>query len=422
VLAKYSFFSLPTRFGELLLGALLAIKKPVPRYATAFSIIGVLLIGLSFVFITPESHFPGMLSLVPCLGAVLLIYAGASPNSNTVLRVLSSRAFVFVGLLSYSLYLWHWPIITYMRYVTFDEELSALTTVFCLLLTIVLSWLSWRFVETPMRKLRLSFAKVAMFFFIAPLVMVLALHQLARKTDGHLWYEAQPLIEEMSITGKGCINAIREDCRIGDLSVKPRVLIFGDSHSVHFSWLFDRLATEHHSSALLISSNACPFVSTFISEADQRCKTASDNMYTHIQSVDDIVIAMRWELYFMMMPNSPVNYLHYEKALVDQINSWADNGKHVYLIAQVGGYQLDVPRALRFEKENVRSTAHLKANAKLYNMAATNDNISVVDFNADTSQWANGILNGEPAYIDNNHMNLYAQEYLAQRVAVPFFE
>lgn len=419
--AKYSFFSLPTRFGELLLGGLLAIRQPQVKQPALVAAAGMVLVAASFVLITPESRFPGVLALLPCLGAVLLMAAGSAGGANPVSRVLSARPVVTIGLLSYSLYLWHWPIITFTRHVTFADTLGGLATLFCVVLTLVLSWLSWRFIETPIRKARMGFGRAALLYFLLPLLLVLGIHQIAKKTEGHLLHKNEPSLEEIRLEGKGCVNELYEDCRIGVMSGEPSVMVFGDSHAVHYSALLDKLAARHQAAAWLLAGNGCPIMPAFVSSEGLRCRQISQAVYDRIHKVDVLVIALRWEWYFGFAPRSPARYNVFEKALERQLAEWAESGKQVYLMAQVAGYQHDVPRALRFGKKNPQSDRYLQANLRLNTLASRHANIHVVDFNPVITGWQNGVLNGKPAYRDDNHLNLYAQIYLAEQVDVPFF-
>lgn len=121
--ASIAFYSPLTRFWELAIGSLLAYvfikkKESIPFGALTkniVSVVGVSLIIYSIIFIR-EKDFPGYNAIYPVLGAALLIASG--PTSFVNRYVISNKAFVFIGLISYPLYLWHWPIFTYLRIIT----------------------------------------------------------------------------------------------------------------------------------------------------------------------------------------------------------------------------------------------------------------------------------------------------------------
>src|ERR1700690_2687799 len=151
-----AFYLLHTRAWELLIGTALALegfpKLRGPFVREAAGIAGLLLIAFALLFYHSWTPFPGLAALPPCLGTALIIAAGES-GKNTVGRLLSLRPIVFVGLISYSLYLWHWPLIVFYKFgFTVIDGLSHIQSqAFLFALSLVLATLSWRFVEMPVR-------------------------------------------------------------------------------------------------------------------------------------------------------------------------------------------------------------------------------------------------------------------------------
>jgi peptidoglycan/LPS O-acetylase OafA/YrhL len=147
-----AFFLLPTRAWELGLGALLALGAPaVParagiRSAVAFSGLAAILIPI--VAYTDATPFPGLAAVPPVVGSALLIWVNGA-GTNPVKSLLSARPMVAVGLISYSLYLWHWPVIVYAKVVT--GALGPGGAAACIAASLVLGALSWRYVERPFR-------------------------------------------------------------------------------------------------------------------------------------------------------------------------------------------------------------------------------------------------------------------------------
>lgn len=148
-----TFYLLPTRAWELLAGAALGIGM-VPSIRSGWlressAILGFLLIVLSIYLVTPETPFPGWAALPSCLGAALIIHANT--GGRTVIgALLSQRPLVFIGLISYSLYLVHWPIFVLVGYAAI-EPLGAADITVCLLTSFGLAALSWRYIERPFR-------------------------------------------------------------------------------------------------------------------------------------------------------------------------------------------------------------------------------------------------------------------------------
>lgn len=147
------FFLLPFRAWELLLGGLAALETPRrplnASRANALSLLGLGLIAVPCITYSEQMQFPGLAALPPCLGACFLIFAGTH-DRTLVGRILSSRVAVAIGLVSYSLYLWHWPLYVYARYVSWGP-LSPGVIAMLYVASFVLAWLSWRWIETPFR-------------------------------------------------------------------------------------------------------------------------------------------------------------------------------------------------------------------------------------------------------------------------------
>lgn len=151
--AVADFYSPVTRFWELALGAALAhpgVRQTNlgPGLRHALSAAGLLLILLALVIIDSQVPFPGAWALLPTLGAALLIHAGAQGGVNR--QLLSLRPMVWVGLISYPLYLWHWPLLTFARIIESEAPSLALRA-WLVLSSFLLAWLTYRFIERPVR-------------------------------------------------------------------------------------------------------------------------------------------------------------------------------------------------------------------------------------------------------------------------------
>ena len=152
---KWAFYILPSRAWEICIGALAAIY--LLRYATlinkfkysnALSFLGVILIVFSILVFDSTIASPGVFLLIPTIGAVLIIIF-CQPKSISF-QVLGSKSFVFMGSLSYSLYLWHQPIFAFLRIYS-SEHPSSFNFLALMPLVFVLSFLTWKFVESPFR-------------------------------------------------------------------------------------------------------------------------------------------------------------------------------------------------------------------------------------------------------------------------------
>lgn len=150
-----NFYLLPSRAWELMAGALATLLfynqyviKLRLHYASYLAGTGILLIFISYFLFTPASLHPSSITLIPVLGTVLVLMF--SSQDNIVGKVLSLKKLTMIGLISYSLYLWHQPILALMKY-SYSVHLTPLQITIAILLSFALSYLSWKFVENPFR-------------------------------------------------------------------------------------------------------------------------------------------------------------------------------------------------------------------------------------------------------------------------------
>ena len=152
-----AFYLLPTRAWELSTGGLLAVLPDFGILPVIQRIIGwggAFAILASFLFFSDKTPFPGSAALLPALGAAAMIWANSTSSKQILLRqLLSIRPLVFIGKISYSLYLWHWPVLIYAEYWALDP-LRWYFRILAMLASVILAVLSYRLVETPFRTRR----------------------------------------------------------------------------------------------------------------------------------------------------------------------------------------------------------------------------------------------------------------------------
>ena len=161
-----TFFLSPPRFWELLIGALLALNI-LPRWrdsiAVPLSWVGLAAIVAAAIAFDRNTMFPGWAALLPCLGAALLIHCGnSSPHPQSANRLLAQRPMVAVGLVSYSLYLWHWPVIVFAKY-TLVRDLGPVDQIMLAAASGAMAYLSWRLIEQPYRDKQIAAGRAPLF-------------------------------------------------------------------------------------------------------------------------------------------------------------------------------------------------------------------------------------------------------------------
>jgi peptidoglycan/LPS O-acetylase OafA/YrhL len=269
---KASFFLLPSRAWELSLGGLIALFETRTNFREMLShrlrsilgVVGLAIVSSSFFIFTAATPFPGWTVLLPVWGAALLLVSGIG-SSTVVGRVLSFRPVVFVGLISYPMYLWHWPIIVAMR--QFGVAMTPSAILAAILATVALSAATYKYIESPIRsrkwlpttKLLLSCVAVGI-----GILTVFGVHTWL--TDGASYRYTSvarslltaPLSARTSRCGMvfKVLHPRDQVCALhGDTNATRRVLLWGNSHADHWSGLFADLASESGSAFYLNARN-----------------------------------------------------------------------------------------------------------------------------------------------------------------------
>lgn len=353
-----SFYLPHTRAWELMLGVLIsldflpAIGKTVVRNLLAFG--GCVLIVASVCLLYSGFPFPGVSALPPCLGAAMIIYAGRS-GSSWAGRALSFKPLVFIGLISYSLYLWHWPVIVFQGMESgIVSGLSVRTAkVACILVSFSLATLSWKFVELPFRSGQKKLSKAALFKLIpsvAAIVMAIGITAIvyrglpsrypagAVRVASYLEYDSGRYFRDGS-----CF--ISSEYRFNDFDFskclhtdqnKKNYLLLGDSHAAHLWYGFS--TTLDQVNILQATASGCKPTLDQPTFAGGTCKRLMEYMFTDYlphHHLDRVLIAARWQKEDL----SPLS------GTLD----WAKkNGISVVLFGPMVQYDAALPRLLAF--------------------------------------------------------------------------
>lgn len=264
-----AFFLFPFRAWELLSGVLLAVlrsKYPEPQCGLWGSVAGLIFVITGMAIIQPDEGFPGAWSLIPVSGTLLLIRYGNTQNE--VNRLLSSAPMRWLGLISYSLYLWHWPVRIFADFLL-GEGRGVIESISLITFSVVLAYATWRWVENPARNTRTLPDKKLILVFTVSSAVILALGIWPYRYDGlpQRWpatimthaYASQDFIQDWSrcyTSDTGPFAGI-ETCPIGPEG-PPQFLAWGDSHLRAVKEGLDRAAHEAGTPGLLIWRAGCP--------------------------------------------------------------------------------------------------------------------------------------------------------------------
>ncbi|MCW5654814.1 acyltransferase family protein [Hydrogenophaga sp.] len=278
--AMATFYSPQTRFWELLSGSLLAwaaLYRPAVPYAArrtranVMAVLGLLLLCYGFGRIAKGLSFPGAWAAVPVLGAVLLIAAGPAAWVNR--KVLAHPVLVFVGLISFPLYLWHWPLLSFARIVESGTP-SLAVRLAAVALSLLLAWLTYRLVEQPLRHGGHGRAKAA---GLLGLMLLVGLGgYLTHRQDGwpsrdaarHFVDNKQELVrtpekDDACRRYSGLADPLFHYCRFDDAGSARTVALIGDSHAhVAFPGLAREARAQGLNTVLLANSGCPPFLDT----------------------------------------------------------------------------------------------------------------------------------------------------------------
>jgi peptidoglycan/LPS O-acetylase OafA/YrhL len=354
--SRFVFYMLPTRMGELLMGGAAAlwviinansnVRAPV---AQSMAWCGLVLICASLLLLSEASPFPGWRALLPTLGATLILLAGNSQIDTCVKRCLSWPPMVWVGKLSYSLYLWHWPVLAYWRYVYGEPDLT--TGLFLVLTTFVLAQLSFTFVEQRARRSKGSALKVISFQFAIPgaaislaaLLLVfgdrMGFPTHSQSYLSHLIQlrgEIEPgtkfdwICQRQRLTAQDLINS---RCVVGsNPQHPPKVLLWGDSNAAHYVPMLEVIAVNEGFSFRNFSVGSCPPILGDITRFVQLsrrsdCKDSLQVAWPAVVNYPLVVLGASWTDYDSLS-------VHFMRDLEASVRGLTDRGQRVILLAK----------------------------------------------------------------------------------------
>ena len=293
-----SYYLIITRMGELLVGSILAayqIKGSKRLWESQiYTLLSFLVIVLMLLLVDKNTVFPGLIAVPLCVSVAIIIN-----SSNTYInRLLAIPVFVKVGLISYSLYLVHWPVFALSRYLlniennnfVFDYQTQAVL----LGLVFFLSFISYQFVEQPLRKLTMSKKMVFWCYFIFPSLVLAVLSSLIILNKGMpSRFSSSTVSAELQyshINKSECPSLVNLGCTSGDESSEKRVIVFGNSHAEHYFEYVSILANDFNHKTKLYAAGGCTLI-----KKDSKCLAVLEAFEAAIKPNDIIVISYRWD-------------------------------------------------------------------------------------------------------------------------------
>lgn len=353
-----AYYMLPSRIGEFGIGALIALlqaRNALPRALgssrlSAFTVLsGFCLIAWSLIAFEPETVFPGVNALLPTSGAALVILGGLARPWPALL--LGHPLPVFLGRISYSAYLWHWPIIVAVRYVRGDMDLGQKAMAFAA--TLVLAVITFHLIEQPFRRKPLAFKSAFLRYAAAPGVVLLMLGFGLKATDGqglfafspdfkeqyqrylsglHPNYKADYVCQESDLTE----DDLRDPACItgADRGGEADILLWGDSKAAHLAGLLGKVG-EHTGAAIRnVAHSACAPImndpARFSSgQYADSCARSAEVIWPAVLTYDKVLLSADWAGYLQRADQT------FEEALIETLAALKERGVRPALLGEV---------------------------------------------------------------------------------------
>jgi peptidoglycan/LPS O-acetylase OafA/YrhL len=354
-----TFFLMPARMWEFLVGSMLVFTSGITnkKLNTSMAAIGVLGILTAVVVFDRDTTFPGLSALVPTLGTALFIYSVLN-SENQVGAIFSLAPIRRIGALSYSLYLWHWPIWVYLQKVDLFDHGVGLKAV-ALAATFVISVVSYTCVETPIRLRRFLPSSRSFLIFMVAIQLIVFLTPMVHEAklqyfkytdpDGYKFLIGQmdrdPRYEECHDRTISDMNQ-QTLCRIGDQSETPKILVWGDSFAAFSIPGINQALGENNLSAEQLTRGGCqPVFGEYLEETRQTSGACTEvrhavKKYIEDQKFDYIIMMAHWHHYLHAVDWNGANFSDAVRSTISDINRM---GTEVILIENPPEYNFDIP-------------------------------------------------------------------------------
>jgi peptidoglycan/LPS O-acetylase OafA/YrhL len=463
-----AFFLPQFRAFELMCGVALAmglVPRVQGRANEALAALGLAMIAFAVLFFSASTPFPGFAALLPAVGVALLIHSSSETSQTMVARALSLAPVVFIGKISYSLYLWHWPLLAFAEY-EFGADLQAWHRALLMVAAVGISIASYYLVEQPARRAgppvtrRMIFAAGA-----AAILLTAGLSQIivkARGLPGRLDPEIAALaratptrVQHGGLCGfqaDGQDRRARGECFIGDQAASaPRFALWGDSHAAAISPSIARMASEAGVKGYNVGRGGCPPLFGLEKESSvfRRCLVGPREMERILAdpNIEEIILVGRWGLYAegvaslneagtrprrFVERDDAANRAAFARVLTQTVEKIRAAGKRVVIIGPVPEFEINVPAAfikgaMRGKRDEIvmpRATFDERQRGVLPVLArlAQMDGVRVVYPHAQLCDNAvcRATANGKALYVDDDHLSPSGALVIEQTLRAPF--
>ena len=452
---NHSFYFFHSRAWELLVGSILALgvlQKPTILFVrNILSISGIILI----VYSVSATSFSVYSQIASVIGAALIIYSGIG-GISLINNVISTPPFVYIGLISYSLYLWHWPLIAFCRYIIF-RPFNIFENLFIIIFSILIATISWRFIEQPFRQKKLILIpnnRLIIFTFILIISTSVIGAIITFINTDYIWHRSGQW--EKYITSKiseGVIPPV-----VGNNKLKPTFILLGDSHAMALIPMIENQALHHRLSGYIVTQSGwAPLLNVYknqeskfdLSQSFLFQKGVAEFINSHKQ-ITTVILSSRWAWHatgfenrledptkrYIINKNIPtennssiLKIARFKNSLFKTVDILLSMQRKVIIVSDVPEIRYDVPHfymltsrfPMFYEKYDIRPTINeyndreknvkemLSELSKLPNVTVIYPESKLFDINGK----AIIINNGDLLYRDDNHLSTFGAYFLS---------
>ena len=368
--ASANFYLAPTRAWELLAGSIAAfiVQKQGVQKSNFLTLLGFLAIIFSIFVYDKSTPFPSMYALVPVIGVILLILF--ADKETYVAKLLSTKAFVGIGLISYSAYLWHQPLFVFAK-IKMQDHTSLPLMLFLVISSLLLAYFSWKYIEQPFR--RKVFRRTNIFVvFVFGFLLFIAIGVAGYQTNGFIERSVFKSIKKYELALSQEASGYRhctaypyfikglegKICLVGDLSKKPIGLLWGDSYAASSLYGINKFLESKEKSYIAILSDGCPPIPGISRERNAfncNAKKHSDvlNWFVNQTKINELVWVGRFRT---VIDNSKSNGIYLdglepslgilENKIEQTINTLLDNEKRFVIVLEGPNFPVSIPSYL----------------------------------------------------------------------------
>jgi len=435
----FAFFASPTRFFQFIIGGLISIgvqKNSLNKQVNDFlGVSGLVILGVSAYLYTSYTPFPGLNALFPSFGTALVLYSGLNARYTT--HFLSNTLFRWIGNASYSIYLWHWPLIVFYK-LKFSPTLSVTEQIILFFSALILGFLSWWFIEEKMRRGYLRQFNVFYVNISMSVLMGMAIYTFfslpqfsnknyKEKVMTYMDYDASSEFRAGTCfltSAQHSMDAYsRETCVVWQKE-KKNYLLIGDSHAAHYYRALESLLASNETLTQVTASGCLPIFS--LTWGTQVCRDL------HTWALNNLIKEKHFDVIILSMANLERTTNEAIKRTIEHMLKYTDR---VVFLGRTMRYKQSLPRLLMNLSEG-ENTSMIHQKAGDYDYTLTLDTTMKKFFQMDRVTYISTLQlmctkekvcrtltpGGVPMYFDKDHFTKEGSLYILKQMKNDIFE